>query len=187
MTPRADPVLCAVQPTVTLFMENLLSVGQVRDAADREDMRQEVEEECAATGSPAVVVVPEPPLWVPNEEPAPVFARFESEAACEAAKAAMNGRTFEANTVTAKFISDELWNKMRAGEWVDHKYVIDNPNAGAASMGQVRLVMCMLWSQYSARWSAPVSLLATTAECPMHVGHACDATSISMRACSPLT
>lgn len=135
---RRLTALGAVQPTLTLFMENLLAVGQVRDAADREDLREEVQEECSATGGVAAVVVPEPPLWVPNEEPAPVFARFESEAACEAAKATMNGRTFEANTVTAKFISDDLWNKMRGGEWVDHKFVIDNPNASAAAMGQVR-------------------------------------------------
>ena len=90
-----------MQPTLTLFMENLLAVGQVREAADREDLREEVEEECRATGGVVAIVVPEPPLWVPNEEPAPVFARFETEAACEAAKAVMNGRTFESNTVTA--------------------------------------------------------------------------------------
>lgn len=73
------------------------------------------------------VVVPEPPPWVANEEPAPVFVRFDSEAACLKAKEAMNGRTFEANTVTAKFISDELWQRVKGGEWVDHKFVIDNP------------------------------------------------------------
>eukprot|EP00892_Ulva_mutabilis_P012560 jgi/Ulvmu1/9677/UM055_0015.1 len=127
----------ANKPTLTLFMENLLSVGQVREQVDRDELREEVEEECAATGGVVACVVPEPPLWVPNEEPAPCFVRFESEALCEAAKAAMNGRTFEANTVTAKFISDDLWEKMRGGEWVDHKYVIDNPNSGSAAMGQV--------------------------------------------------
>lgn len=73
------------------------------------------------------VVVPEPPPWVANEEPAPVFVRFDSEAACVKVKEAMNGRTFEANTVTAKYISDELWQRVKGGEWVDHKFVIDNP------------------------------------------------------------
>jgi hypothetical protein len=73
------------------------------------------------------VVVPEPPPWVANEEPAPVFVRFESEETCKKAKEAMNGRTFEANTVTAKYISDDLWQRVKGGEWVDHKFVIDNP------------------------------------------------------------
>jgi hypothetical protein len=79
------------------------------------------------------VVVPEPPPWVANEEPAPVFVRFDSEAACVKSKEAMNGRTFEANTVTAKYISDDLWQRVKGGEWVDHKFVIDNPTGAPHS------------------------------------------------------
>lgn len=56
-----------------------------------------------------------------------VFVRFDSEGACAKAKEAMNGRAFESNTVTAKFISDSLWQRVKGGEWVDHKFVIDNP------------------------------------------------------------
>lgn len=118
---------CA-QPTRTLFMENLLAIGETRVEADRLDLQLEVDEECRACGGLEEVIVPAPPLWVANEEPAPVFCRFADEAACAAAKAAMNGRQFENNTVTAKFISDEMWDKVKGGEWVDHKLIIDNPN-----------------------------------------------------------
>jgi hypothetical protein len=118
-----------LQPTRILFMENLLSIGQVRDKAEREDLRLEVEEECRESGGLSAVVVPEPPAWVANEEPCPVFARFEDEASCKKVKEIMNGRAFENNTVTAKYISDDLWHRVQEGEWVDHRVVIDNPTA----------------------------------------------------------
>lgn len=43
----SDTVL---QPTLTLFMENLLPIGQVRDPNTRRELLEEVEEECTATG-----------------------------------------------------------------------------------------------------------------------------------------
>lgn len=123
-------------PTLTLFLENLLPVAQIRTAEDREDLRIEVEEECAACQSLERVVVPEPPLWVPGEEPVPVFVRFGTTEGCRKAKEMMNGRSFfpdgveagvGASTVTAKFISDDLWARVVGGEWVDHKMVCAPP------------------------------------------------------------
>jgi hypothetical protein len=123
-----------LQPTRILFMENLLSIGQVRDKDEREDLRVEVEEECRGNSGLQAVMVPEPPAWVANEEPCPVFVRFEDEASCKTVKEIMNGRAFEANTVTAKYISDDLWHRVQEGEWVDHRVVIDNPTAPGQQM-----------------------------------------------------
>jgi hypothetical protein len=123
-----------VQPTLTLFMENLLSVGQVRIDDDRLDLQLEVDEECRAVGGLDEVIVPAPPLWVANEEPCPIFCHFVDEESCKKAKEAMNGRQFESNTLTAKFINDDLWRRVKGGEWVDHKLIIDNPNQMGAPM-----------------------------------------------------
>lgn len=126
--------LRTVQPTRTLFMENLLSIGQVRIRTELEDLRVEVEAECREAGGVEAVVIPEPPAWVANEEPCPAFVRFVDEASCKVVKEMMNGRAFESNTVTAKFISDDLWQRVQDGEWVDHRVVIDNPTGANPAM-----------------------------------------------------
>jgi hypothetical protein len=112
-------------------MENLLAIGQIRVKDELEGLRAEVEAECAAAGLYKAVIVPEPPLWVANEEPCPVFVRFHDAEACKKVKEIMNGRQFELNTVTAKFIGEELWDRVAQGEWVDHKLIIDNPTGPA--------------------------------------------------------
>ena len=87
-----------------------------------------------ASGGVAAVVIPDPPLWVANEEPCPVFVRFHDKQSCLKVKEIMNGRQFEANTVTAKFIGDEIWERVVQGEWVDHKLIIDNPTGASSQM-----------------------------------------------------
>lgn len=39
-----------LQPTLTLFMENLLPIGQAREALMRTELLEEVQEECLTTG-----------------------------------------------------------------------------------------------------------------------------------------
>lgn len=123
-----------MQPTRTLFMENLLAIGQIRIKDELADLRIEVEAECRDVGGVERVIIPEAPNWVANEEPCPVFVRFVDEESCAKVKAVMNGRQFEANTVTAKFIGDDLWDRVVQGEWVDHKIIIDAPTAPGGPM-----------------------------------------------------
>jgi hypothetical protein len=123
-----------LQPTLTLFMENLLSIGQIRAKEELQDLRIEVEAECRESGGVEAIIIPDAPLWVANEEPCPVFVRFHDEESCKKVKEIMNGRQFELNTVTAKYIGDDLWSRVVQGEWVDHKLIIDNPSAPSTQM-----------------------------------------------------
>ena len=112
-------------------MENLLSIGQVRQPEDKADLQAELTEELGAAGGAEALIIPDPPQWVPNEEPSPVFIRFQTEEACQKVKEIMNGRQYDQNTVIAKYITDDLWERLQQGEWVDHKLVIDNPHGSA--------------------------------------------------------
>jgi splicing factor U2AF 65 kDa subunit len=105
-------------PTRVLLLSGLLSAGELRDADDREALREEVATEAAQHGAVEAVAVPAPLVDVQDRIPGRCYVLYASPVDADKGRKVFHGRTLDSNTIKAKFVPDAEWEAAAAGEWV---------------------------------------------------------------------
>ncbi len=80
-------------------------------------LMNDVSEEAAKYGSLQGIAAPLPPPSVTALEPARLYLRYSSPEESAAAKAVFDGRTFDGNTVSARFVQEVAFVHAQAGIW----------------------------------------------------------------------
>ena len=79
---------------------------------------EDVRDESSKCGNVEAMALPIPPASVSGGEPGRVYIKFTTSDQCQAAKDMFDGRQFDGNTISAKFVSDEDFLRAAQGEWV---------------------------------------------------------------------
>eukprot|EP00193_Tetraselmis_chui_P009847 CAMPEP_0177779310 /NCGR_PEP_ID=MMETSP0491_2-20121128/16507_1 /TAXON_ID=63592 /ORGANISM="Tetraselmis chuii, Strain PLY429" /LENGTH=346 /DNA_ID=CAMNT_0019298817 /DNA_START=897 /DNA_END=1937 /DNA_ORIENTATION=+ len=121
MLPGLPAAAAGPVPTCVLLLENLVPVKDLRDPAERQDLCDDVKEECNKDGRVVLgITCPVPPDATLDSAGGRVYVKFGAPEQAKSAYALMNGRQFDGNKVTAKYLSDEQFTLAEAGSWMDH-------------------------------------------------------------------
>eukprot|EP00326_Haptolina_ericina_P012407 CAMPEP_0181207042 /NCGR_PEP_ID=MMETSP1096-20121128/21364_1 /TAXON_ID=156174 ORGANISM="Chrysochromulina ericina, Strain CCMP281" /NCGR_SAMPLE_ID=MMETSP1096 /ASSEMBLY_ACC=CAM_ASM_000453 /LENGTH=400 /DNA_ID=CAMNT_0023297995 /DNA_START=1 /DNA_END=1205 /DNA_ORIENTATION=+ len=106
-------------PTVALC--NMMSAADLEDEEGMSDILEDTRLECKAYGRIVAIISPRPSAQPPagaiitkQDIEQRVFVRFETAAAAVLCQAEMHGRQFEGRVVDAGFVSDQLFEAVRA-------------------------------------------------------------------------
>lgn len=78
---------------------------------------EDVQEESGKYGRLQGIAVPRPPPGTPQDVPNRVFLIFEAPDEARKAKDVFDGRSFDGNSITAKFVAEEDFERAQRGEW----------------------------------------------------------------------
>jgi RNA recognition motif-containing protein len=81
-------------------------------------LEEDVKEECPKYGTVEGVVVPRPPDNVPPTEPGRVYVRFATAEETKKAKDVFHGRQFDGNSIVAKYVPEEEFDRVSGGAWL---------------------------------------------------------------------
>ncbi|KAK3243750.1 hypothetical protein CYMTET_46616 [Cymbomonas tetramitiformis] len=134
----ANPLLAtltsAAPASTCVYLGNLIKCNELVEASEREEVAEEVKEECSKRGEVLSICIPEPPPdSVAKEESGRVYVKFREQAGAIAAQRALNGRTFGGNKVVASFIPENDYDMADAGAW------LDPPPAPAPAEGVIKM------------------------------------------------
>lgn len=122
--------------TCCLYLENMVRASELVDDTERDEIIQDVREECAKYGQVVSVCVPRPPdAAVAADEAGRVFVKFDEQAGAIGAQRALHGRTFGGNKVVGQFVSEADMDAAERGEWVTPT----PPAAAAPAEGVIKL------------------------------------------------
>ena len=99
--------------SAVLACENMLSVAEFEDAAEREGLKEDVREECEKFGR---VLETKVPLAQGGAEAYHVLIRFEHAVAARAALTALSGRNFDGRTIAVRTIAAERFEELADGD-----------------------------------------------------------------------
>lgn len=103
--------------TRVLLLQNMLKAHQMWDEDERRDLLEDVQEESGKYGRLQGIAVPRPPPGTPQDVPNRVFLIFEAPDEARKAKDVFDGRSFDGNSITAKFVAEEDFERAQRGEW----------------------------------------------------------------------
>jgi len=99
-----------VTSTRVLVLMNMLSIDDLKDDDEYEEIVEDIRDECVKYGEVLSVEVPRP---VGDGDQAPgvgkVYVEFEKESGAEATQSALSGRKFDNRVVVTSFLSEEKY------------------------------------------------------------------------------
>mmetsp|Transcript_6083 Transcript_6083/g.15682 ORF Transcript_6083/g.15682 Transcript_6083/m.15682 type:complete len:349 (+) Transcript_6083:684-1730(+) len=119
--PGAPAAAAGPVPTCVVLLESLVTVKDLRDPEERQDLCEDVKEECHKDGRVVTgITCPVPPETAPDTAGGRVYVKFQTPDQAKSAFMLMNGRQFDGNTVVAKYVSEEQFTTAEGGAWIDH-------------------------------------------------------------------
>lgn len=113
-----QPAAAPAAPSRLLMLNQLLTATSIWDDQQRQELEEDVRDECAEYGTVEGVCIPVPPRTMPPSEPGRAYIMFGSHEEATKAKPVFDGRLFDDGKVTAKLVPDDDFQRAAAGEWI---------------------------------------------------------------------
>ncbi|KAH8305875.1 hypothetical protein KR018_000383 [Drosophila ironensis] len=107
--PGMPPVISSGAPTEVLCLLNMVVPEELFDDDEYEDIRTDIQQECAKHGEVRSLKIPRPVGKNPGDGCGRVFVEFESVEDCQKAMQALSGRKFSGRIVMTSFSDPEKY------------------------------------------------------------------------------
>jgi len=103
------------QPTTVLCLMNMVTVDELKDDEEYEDILEDVKEECSKLGNLVSLEIPRPRPGAGEgqEGIGKIFVEFATEKDCHSASNALSGRKFANRIVLTSFYDPEMYHTRR--------------------------------------------------------------------------
>lgn len=109
--PIIDLQSAVLNPTKVLCLSNMVTLEELEEEEDYEDILEDVREECSKFGKLLTVVIPRPNSAGAVSGLGKVFLEYSSLDESQAASQVLNGRKFSGRVVQTFFIDEEKFAK----------------------------------------------------------------------------
>lgn len=91
-----------------LVLHNMVTVDELQNPTEYEEIKQEIQDECAQHGPLSRIIIPKPGSYQ-GPDLGKVFLEYRLEASADAAFKAINGRRFAGRTIAIDFVKEQEW------------------------------------------------------------------------------